>query len=189
MQQLFWGAAVGGTLFFAFRVIMMIIGGIDSGHTPDLDSPDDIHTDLQDSAGAFKLLSLNSLSGCIAMFGWSGLAASLQFSCNIPMSLLIAALCGFAVMILTSFIYYGASKLKSDGEQFNIEQTAGIIADVYIRIPAQGTGRIFCTVNKIKHELDAISDTGEEIPSFVKVLIIRAYDSRTVTVIPFEEGV
>ncbi|MDR2034697.1 MAG: hypothetical protein LBP89_08745 [Helicobacteraceae bacterium] len=63
-MNVFWIAALAGTLFFILRVALSIVGGFG----------DDMSDELVATEGAFKLLTLNSIAGFIAMFGWAGLA-------------------------------------------------------------------------------------------------------------------
>jgi hypothetical protein len=191
VQLIFWGAALFGSVFFLLRVITMIVGGLGTETHDDMSDADasDTGDSHQTSDAAFKLLSLNSLTGFIALFGWAGLAAYVQYSLPFSLALLIAGACGLVAMLATSLLFYGALKLKSDGARFAIEQATGATAAVYLRIPANGTGRISCVVEGARHEIDAVSDTGEEIASFETVLVTRTLDSRTVAVIPFKEGV
>ncbi|MDR1211075.1 MAG: hypothetical protein LBK40_02460, partial [Spirochaetaceae bacterium] len=81
----FWGAAIFGSVFFVLRVVLFVVGGFGAdtdGGEPVLDD-DPVHLshsrELEASDGAFKLLSLNSVTGFIAMFGWAGLAAYSQY--------------------------------------------------------------------------------------------------------------
>jgi hypothetical protein len=178
----FWGAAIFGSVFFLLRVILLIAGAgeVDSDGT---DSDADV---AEAGNGAFRLLSLNSLTSFTAMFGWGGLAARVQFGLGLPLSLLVGAGTGLAAMLSTALIFHGAMKLRSDGARFSMKDAVGCEAEVYLRIPAQGKGRVSFVVNGVKHQADAVSDTADLIPSFEKTLITRVIDSRTVAVVRFK---
>jgi hypothetical protein len=187
----FWGAAIFGSVFFLLRVAMFIIGGFgaDDVHDGSMDAHD-VHGDVHDSGhdgleasdGAFKLLSLNSITGFIAMFGWAGLAAYLQYGLPFPAALAIAGVSGFFVLVITALLFYFAMKLKSPGEEFNISQAVGTIAEVYLQIPPSGTGKISFSVNGTKYETNAVSGSGKMIDSFEKVRITGIIDSHTAAV-------
>jgi hypothetical protein len=183
---LFWGAAIFGTVLFVLRTITFFVGGF--GQEPD-DLADDApaEDDHPASEGAFKLLSLNSLTGFIAMFGWAGLTAHAQFRLPFSLSVLLGGVCGFLVMALAALLFWGALKLRSAGAVFNINRTPGLAGEVYLRIPADNSGRVSVTVQGVKRQIDAVSDTGNAIGSFEKVLIVRAVDARTVAVVPFDD--
>jgi hypothetical protein len=188
----FWGAAIFGSVFFILRVILFVVGGF-GADVPDDDlsldgGPAEFEhsQDLEASEGAFKLLSLNSITGFIAMFGWAGLAAYSQYGLPLPAALLIAGLAGFLVLIITAGLFYFAMKLKSPGAEFDIRDAVGITAEVYLQISPPKTGRISFPVNGVKHEADAVSGNGTVIQSFEKVRITKVIDSRTVAVVPYD---
>jgi hypothetical protein len=189
----FWGAAILGSVFFILRAAMFIIGGFgaeepDDPLQADADAGELSHAqEAEASDGAFKLLSLNSITGFIAMFGWAGLAAYSQYRLPFPAALLIAGLAGYLVLVITAALFYFAMKLKSPGAEFNINQAPGLTAEVYLRIGPSKTGKISFAVNGMRHELDAVSGSGEQINSFEKVKITGIIDSHTVAVVPLME--
>ncbi|MDR2072746.1 MAG: hypothetical protein LBP60_04855 [Spirochaetaceae bacterium] len=188
----FWGAAIFGSVFFVLRIILIIVGGF-GADVPGDDLPPgaepadlDHSPELEASDGAFKLLSLNSITGFIAMFGWAGLAAGSQYGLPFPLALLIAGCAGFFVLLITAALFYFAMKLKSPGAEFDIREAVGSAAEVYLQISPPNTGRVSFAINGIKHESDAVSDTGETIHSFERVKITRIVDSHTVAVTPYQ---
>jgi hypothetical protein len=173
---------------------MFVIGGF-GADMPDDDLPagsEPVHLEhspeLQATDGAFKLLSLNSITGFIAMFGWAGLAAYSQYQLPFSLSVLIAGVSGVSVLVITAALFYFAMKLKSPGVEFDINRAAGTMAEVYLQIRPPKTGKISFAQGGIKHEADALSDNGEVINSFEKVKITRIVDSHTVAVAPYTEG-
>jgi Zn-dependent protease with chaperone function len=173
-MYIFWIAAVAGSIFFILRVAVSIVGGFDGDTADELDATD----------GAFKLLSLNSVTSFVAIFGWVGLASFYQFKLSLLISVGIAVIFGFLAMLITTWLFRLAMKLKSGGAVFDIKDTVGQIGEVYIRIPLGGVGRIIFTTNGIKHEFDAIAENESIIDSFERVVITRVIDSHTVAVRP-----
>ncbi|MDR1429926.1 MAG: hypothetical protein LBI85_06515 [Spirochaetaceae bacterium] len=190
----FWGAAIFGSVFFALRVVLFVVGGFgadapDGEASLDGESAQLSHSqELEASDGAFKLLSLNSVTGFIAMFGWAGLAAYSQYNLPFFAALLIAAFSGLGVLFVTAALFYFAMKLKSPGAEFDIGRAVGTTAEVYLQISPPGTGKISFAVNGTKHECNAVSSGGKTIPSFEKVTITGIVDSHTVTVVPYREA-
>ncbi|MDR2635728.1 MAG: hypothetical protein LBC08_02735 [Campylobacteraceae bacterium] len=168
-MTIFWAAAIFGSIFFVLRVISSIVGGFGDGDT---DATDD----------AFKLLSLNSITSFIAMFGWSGLAAHSQYQFSFFISLAVAIVCGVLTMFITAFLFKQAMRLKSSGVVFDINQAVGQTAEVYMRIPKEGSGKIIFTLNSIKHEFDAVCEEAYDIDSFERVVITKIIDSHTFAV-------
>ncbi|MDR2080948.1 MAG: hypothetical protein LBP54_03555 [Campylobacteraceae bacterium] len=173
-MHVFWIAAVAGSIFFILRVVVYIVGGFDSDGSDELDATE----------GAFKLLSLNSITSFIAMFGWVGLACAYQFKLSLLASVGIAIIFGFLAMFVTAWLFKLAMKLKSNGVVFDIKESIGQNGEVYIRIPLGGVGRVVFTVNNARHEFDAVSEDDGVIDSFERVVITRIIDSHTLAVRP-----
>jgi hypothetical protein len=173
-MYIFWIAAAAGSLFFVLRTAVSIVSGFDSDNADELDA----------SEGAFKLLSLNSVTSFVAIFGWVGLACLYQFKLSLLVSVGIAAVFGFLAMFITVWLFRLAMRLKSGGAVFDIKESVGQNGEVYIRIPLGGAGRVTFTVNGIKHEFDAVSEDEGIIDSFERVTITRIIDSHTVAVRP-----
>lgn len=192
-EIVFWLTAILGTVFFFLRVVMMIVGGfgddagVDASHA-DATSIETDHTgadghDSEDGSDAsFKLVSLNSITGFIMMFGWAGLAAFLQFHLNDIISFLIAFVVGLLCMFITASLFKMASKLTSPGARFNINDTIGTAAEVYLRIPENGTGKIKITVNSESRIVSAVSEDKNEIDSFKRVTVVNVVNADTISV-------
>ncbi len=179
-----WLAAVGGSLFFFLRVMMVLVMGfaddIDIG-VDDVDF-DDSSGDAAHTEAAFKLFSLNTISAFVMMFGWSGLTAYLQFQLPSFAAILIALVVGFFAMYVTAWMYKAAARLASAGADFKISEAVGLRGTVYQEIPATGVGKIQVTVNEMLHELQASSDNGSSIDSFSTVEVVGIANGDTVTV-------
>ncbi|MCB0328101.1 MAG: hypothetical protein KDD70_00520 [Bdellovibrionales bacterium] len=185
--------AIGGSLFFLLRVAMVLIGGFaddfDTVGAHDTLGAHHGHTNFDDTAGdahhteaAFKLVSLNTISAFIMMFGWAGLTAKLQFNLGIPASVLIALTVGITAMVVTALLYMWALRLASPGADFHIAETIGKSGSVYQEIPAEGMGKIQISINGFIRELQARCDTSEAVPSFSNVLVTGTLDNETVVV-------
>jgi len=191
---LFWAFALVGTLFFAFRMVAMIVGGfgadVDGSGADALPHDGDAaahahHSDaLQASESAFKLVSVNSLTGFFMMFGWSGLAAHKQFGLGATASFLVAFTVGLAAMAITALLFKFMMKLNSGGDRFSVSKAVGVNGSVYMQIPAGGRGRVQIVVNNVTRQIDAVAEDGKAIDSFVDVTVVRAVDPRTVSVRP-----
>ncbi len=184
LEMTLWLCAFGGSIFFGLRVMLMLVGGFaDDFDTPIDDSGfDDTAGDAHHSEAAFKLISLNTISAFLMMFGWSGMSALLQFKMPIFVSMLIALVVGFASMLVTAWLYKMAMKLASPGADFSISETVGLKGTVYQRIPEGGRGKIQLTVNGFTRELNAVSQAQKDLDSFTTIVVIDTIDSDTVSV-------
>lgn len=178
LAKVFWIFALAGTIFFVLRTILIFIGADVEGDMEGIDADMDTHSDA-----AFDFISINTLTAFIMMFGWGGLTAYVQYKLSPTISILIGTVCGVATMFITAWIFASAKKLTSKGTVFKIEDTVGLNASVYQRIPASGTGKVNITLpGGILRELDAVSEDKVEIDSFKTVKVVNKIDNRTVSV-------
>ena len=177
-DTLLWIFALGGTFFLILRIILMMIGG---DFLPgNIDFQD---LDLGSSYLSFEILSINSITAFIMMFGWVGLTCYKGFNLGKGITALGAVLGGFAAMFIISYIFSLAKKLVGYGSQFTINDTIGSMATVYQTIPAKGSGKIQISLpGDLIREINAISKTKEEIKSFTMVKVVEIINSETVSV-------
>lgn len=191
VELVFWACAVCGTVFFFLRALAMAFGGFgaEDGHAASHEAGG--HVDAHPPAGApdhsssdaaFKLVSIHSITGCVMMFGWIGLAAYKQFHLGAILSVAIAGLAGLATMYVTAFLFKAVGHLAARGEVFRVDDLVGQDATVYARIPPDGRGQVEIVCEGVKRYLDAVSDDSVEIESFQVVRITRSMDAKTVGV-------
>ena len=177
LEIVFWLCALVSTVFFVFRVILMLITG---GMDVDIDSG---HADIGHHAdSSFEKISLNTVTAFLMMFGWMGLACYKQFHLSATISILVALVAGFSCMMITAYFFRQAKKLASAGGEFSLEKTVGQKGRVYQRIPAEGHGKITIAVGDMTHEVDAVSGDHKDIESFETVEVLRVLDQKTVSV-------
>ena len=185
--RLFLILAFSGTLFFALRMVMALVAGFgdhDVGadaHVHDVHAPSDGHHG-HGSDVAFQLISLNSITGFIMMFGWVGLAAYSDRRWSAVNATIAGLIGGFVTMVLTAHVFRMAMGLVNVGERFSTAKTVGSTATVYAEIPAEGRGQIQVTANGLKRTLDAVSEDHVPLASFSTVTVVKAIDERTVAV-------
>ena len=182
LEIAFWAFALGGTIFFVLRLVGMIFGGFGADHADG--AGDDTGMDHQGDGteAAFKLVSVNSLTGFFMMFGWSGLTMYRQFSYGPGASLLTAFVVGSATMAATAYLFRAMMKLQSSGDDFSVSKTLGLAGSVYMKIPSEGRGQIKVTYNGVGRIIDAISKDRVEIDSFQNIRVVELFDSNTVVV-------
>ena len=184
-EKVFAAFAFAGTLFFFLRVVWMFIGGLGdsdiahlAGHQADVS--DAGHGQGSDSV--FKLFSINSVTAFFMMFGWIGLSASRQFSQGMAVSLLAGLVAGLLSMAIIAWLFQLFMTLGSAGERFDIAATLGRTASVYMRIPADGRGKVQVSMEGAVRELEAVAEDHQPIESFKQVKITRVVDHQTVVV-------
>lgn len=182
MLQVYWILAAVSSIIFIIQAIMTFIG-FDADSDVDMSTaPDQIPEsgDAAFDAAGFHLVSVKSVICFILGFGWTGVLCWNYIPNRVLLGLL-AVVVGLIFMSLIAFLLFQMMKLNRDNT-FRVEQTIGLPADVYLRIPGnrKQTGKITVSLNGSTHELEAVSDT--DIPTGAKVRIKEIVQGETVLV-------
>lgn len=159
-QKIFWIIAIIASIVFVIQTIITFIG---IGGDADFDDVSSAET--VDDAGFGGLFSFRNLINFLLGYGWTGVVLYDDISNSFW---LYAISIGVGILFVAAFIlmFRQMLKLSHDGT-FKLESAVGLTADVYLHIPAsrRGRGKIHVSVNGSVHELDAVTDDGEEIPT------------------------
>jgi hypothetical protein len=179
-NPLYWCCALLGSGLFILQFLLSFVGDFDN-EAPQGDGETD--------SVKFKWVSKQAITGFLMMFGWSALTCQNQFGLSKSITLIISATAGLLTVFVIGFIFKNAKRLHSSGSVFTLENIVGKEAMVYHRIPKNGIGKISISLHQMTHEVDALSDDGEEILSFVPVRIVKqaSIDSVIVTQINQKE--
>lgn len=175
-EPFFWFCALAGSGLFIIQLTLSFLG---AHHDSDLS-----HESAEIEVSKLKWMSKHALTGFLLMFGWTGLTCRKEFGLSFAVSALSAGMAGTATMFLIGWIFKLTQKLRSTGTVFNIEDAVGKEATVYQRIPQGGMGKVSLSMHDFTHELDAISNAQEDLPSFISVHIIQKLNDTTVVVVP-----
>lgn len=190
-ERAFWCFAVFGTVFFFLRVLMMVLGGFGAGDLDDGDVDVDLHDhapgahhsdSLTSSDVAFKIFSLHSITGFFMMFGWVGLACYKQYGLGVGASMGGAFVAGLFTMYVTAMMYKMMLGLASPGAMFNIEDMVGKDVTVYLKISADGVGKVQFSDKGLSRTIEAVSEEKKDIESFDTVRVVRVVSPRRVMV-------
>ncbi len=175
-QRAFWIIAIVASLVFVIQTIMTFIGiGGDADY--------DVSTaDTVDDDGFGGLFSFRNLINFLLGYGWTGVV----LYDSIQSTFLLYAICiGVGVLFVAAFIFMFRQmmRLSHDGT-FQMSECVGIIADVYLRIPAsrQGRGKVQFSVKGSVHELDAVTDDADGLPTGSQARIVEALGDEVVRV-------
>ena len=186
--------AIPSTLILVVQTVLMFIGLGSDGADGDIgadgadDVPDDISDggifgddipggkdidsgDMSDEPG-LKILSFRTIIAFLAVFGWVGLEL-LQNGVGSLVTIAISILSGLAIMIIMAFLIRELFRLQSSGN-YDIKNAVGASGTAYIPIPSarSGKGKVTVTFQGATHELDAVTDESDDIPSYAEVLVI-----------------
>jgi len=179
-------ALVGGSLF-AFRLVMMFVGGGDTDFDGDVDIDVDADMDVDteiDDAGpdlSFRFLSFQGLTAFFAMFGLVGLAMMRQSEQNEIRAVAAAMAGGAATVWIMKFIFKKASILQSSGN-IRMRNAVGAEGDVYLNIPADGIGKARVRVQDHLKIWDARTEDGHDIKTGERVRVNRVVDGNILIV-------
>ncbi len=174
MQQVFWVCAGFSSLVFVIQFVLTLLGMDSADLDVDVDAGD-----TMDLGGGLSLFSIRNLVNFFVGFGWAGICLEGAISSPVLISL-VAAVIGVIFVIAFFYLRRQLLKLEKNGA-FDINSCVGNTADVYLRIPASGKGKVQVSINGSIHELDAFS-TGDAIQTGAKVRIVEIIDTSTVKV-------
>lgn len=191
-------AAAGGVLFLIFMGLAFL-GGLDhgdAGHAGDVgadigdadlgtDTGHDLtHADSSIDPTAmdpsFKFLSMQGISSFATMFGVVGLTISKNGG-HAALSGLGATVAGFAMLFAMKQIWTMFLRLQSSGT-LHMENAVGQEGKVYLRIPADGTGKAEVTVQQRLQVFDAISERKQELATGTPIRVVRIVGGEKVAV-------
>lgn len=163
-----------GTLLFALKLLITMIGGSSGDLDFDVDVEDGF--DLGHSPG-FHLFNLLSILCFMMAAGWMGLACRLEWGFSAVVSAAFSGGFGFALMAFSSFGLYQMKKMNQ-ASVYDSRTTIGTSGQVYLRIPAQGegTGQVQINVGGRQSVLPARTRSDQPLDSFTGVRVVEVTD-------------
>ena len=184
-QRTYWTVALLATLVFVIQMALTLIGiGDTDGDVPegvDFGDTADTAGETMDTGGAIQLFTIRNMVNLLLGIGWGGVCFYSSIPSR-PLLLLVAVLCGIAMVVAFLLMFRQLMKLESNGA-FRIEDCVGKACDVYLRIPAarSGQGKVQVSFGGSVQELDAVTD-GEQLPSGAKVRVVQLIEGRLLLV-------
>jgi len=171
--KIYWGMAIIASVFFVIQTIVSLVGG---------DVFDDVDFDTDgDSGGVSYFFSIRNLVNFLLGAGWGGVCFYNIISSKIVL-MFVALFIGIAFVLMFFGLLKIMLKLQKDNT-FRIPETLNKIADVYLPVPANksGKGKIQLSVRGSFHEIDAIT-AGEKIATGEKVRVVEVIGNHAVLV-------
>lgn len=173
-MQIFWGLAIISSVFFLVQTVLAFLG-LDS------DTHDGAGFEDVEMGGVSGYFTFRNLVNFMLGYGWGGVI--LHDSISNSMWLQVAAMAvGLLFVIIFLFILRQVLKLSTD-KTFRLEESVGLVADTYLRIPAgkNGSGKVMVSVRGSLHEIEAVTE-GEAIPTGAKVRVVKVIGSELLEV-------
>ena len=171
LQRFFWVIACCASLVFIIQTIMTFIG---LGADTDVDAgPMGGGVDSVEDGELSGVFSFRNLINFLLGYGWAGVLFYDSIEKRVLLQIVAIAV-GLVFVLAFVFMFRQVMKLSHDGS-FKMIEAVGLTADVYLRIPASrsGRGKVQVSVKGSVHEVDAVTDRGEEIPTGGQVKILE----------------
>ena len=171
LQKFFWIVACCASLVFIIQTIMTFIG---LGTDADVDAgPMDGAVDSVEDGSLSGVFSFRNLINFLLGYGWAGVLFFDSIEKRWLLQVLAIAV-GLVFVLAFVFMFRQVMKLSHDGS-FKMQEAVGLKADVYLRIPAarSGRGKVQVSVKGSVHEIDAMTDSTEEIATGGQVKIVK----------------
>lgn len=171
MQRFFWIIAICASLVFIIQTIMTFVG---LGTDADVDAgPMDGSVDSVEDGSLSGVFSFRNLINFLLGYGWAGVLLFDSIEKGLLLQLVAIAV-GLLFVMAFVLMFRQVMKLSHDGS-FKMNEAVGLKADVYLRIPAarSGRGKVQVSVKGSVHEIDAVTDRAEEIPTGGQVEILE----------------
>jgi hypothetical protein len=176
--QAFWFIALPAAAIFVVQTIMTFMGSDAFDGTSA-----DFEADFGEVDAPFQLFSLRNLINFCLGFGFAGV--SFHPLIENKLLLIIAAFAVGASFVWIFFIFMRQIQKLAEDNSFKFENTVGLFAEVYLRIPGNmsGKGRVMVSVKGATHELEAMTEQSE-IPTGAVVKVLRVESGNTLIVSP-----
>ncbi|MEZ4775328.1 MAG: NfeD family protein [Bacteroidia bacterium] len=169
LLKTFWLVAIPSSIFFLLQTLMIFIGG----HSHDLSGSDGgFDTGVEGVDSVFDLFSLKNLIHFLLGFSWTGIA--FYESISSPILLIGIALIVGVLFVYMFFVVIRQLQKLAEDNSFQLTDTLGQTAEVYLTIPEKksGKGKILVSARGSVHELEALTE-GEKILSGTAIKVVK----------------
>ncbi len=180
--------ALIGTLFFAIRIVMAMVGldfddggGGDGGIDGVGDAGLEEGIDHAESTSVFKFLSIQTITAFAMGFGWGGMLGLKTFELGVPESIGIGLLLGIAFGWFVMWCFRTIYSLESSGN-ISIADAMHTEGTVSTTVHPGGSGRVRLTIGDRQRAFTAVTE-GEALPAGTRVRVTKVNSNQTVTVV------
>ena len=176
MQTVYLGCAAAGGTVLLVQTAMMLFGGADhDAGALHADHSDIGQADSGEHHGGdagLSLLSVRSIAAFLTFFGLAGFGGARSGWGTFP-TIAVALGAGFVMLFAVAWIFSFQRRLFAQGN-VDPRNAVGLVARVYLRIPAEnsGKGKITVSVQGRTHEFSAWT-AGPEIATGREVKVVR----------------
>ena len=184
-SQIFYCIAVPATLVLLIQTILMFVGF-------DEDIDGDVEVDISEGnvsngvfgdnsvegfepdsdIGSLHIFTFRGIIAFFVIFGWVGIVMQ-SFSVHIALTVAVATLCGFAMMLGIALLLRFFMRLRDNGTTDN-RNAIGVAGKVYLTIPPSrsGEGKVNIMLQGSYVERNAVTDEAESIPTGCEIIVV-----------------
>jgi hypothetical protein len=191
-------AAIGGALFFIRLALFFMGGDADADVDVDVDIDVDMDVDMDvdgadgvdgahgadgmdDSDVSFKVLSLQTVTAFLMMFGLTGLALRREAYLAEGWSVLGSLVVGTIALLIVAKLMSWMKGMKSDGTMV-MANAVGQDGSVYLTIREGGIGKVRVTVQGHLKVFNAAAKDGKEVKTGERVTVLEVTPDNTLIV-------
>lgn len=184
-SQILYCIAIPATLVLLIQTLFMFFGADDSADgdvefdTSDTDFDDgifgqDSDIDVDDISGleGLHIFTVRGIIAFFVIFGWVGIVMQ-SADISLLITLPVATICGFAIMVAIAYLFKVIMRLKSNGTADN-RNAVGAAGKVYLTIPPSrsGEGKVNVMLQGAYVERNAVTDEVESIPTGCEIIVV-----------------
>lgn len=186
LLTVFLGCAALGGLILLVQTVMLLFGHDDGGDALGEGLPEIGHSgsgEVHDDEG-LGLLSVRSVASFFCFFGLGGWTALAQGTSS-AMALVVGVAAGAVMLVAVAWLFSMQKKLHSAGNM-DTKNAVGLVGRVYLRIPANNTGKgkVQVLVQGRTGEFQACTRAARDIESGSEVRIVKQLTLDTFEVEP-----
>lgn len=170
LYNVFIAISIFSTVLYIIKLaIFILVGG-------DVEVETDFNT-VSECDISFNFLSIQSILAFFMGFGWSGLAAIVQFHTGGKIALLIAIIVGLAFMFLSAYLMYSVKKLNKR-IVVDYKELINKAGKAYTTFEAKAEGQIEIDLNSKLTTLNAINISDEKINAFSVIKVVKVENNQ-----------
>ncbi len=187
-SQVFALVAIPMTVVLLIQTVLMFIGiggeadGADGPEFGDSETDTDVGETDAEALDSLHIFTVRGIIAFFVVFGWVGFlmdSAAVSLWITVP----VAVLCGFAMMVLLAVLFKAVMKLRSGGN-LELSNALGTAGTVYLAIPGGrgGVGKVNILLQGSYVECEAVTDEAETIPTGSEIVVTGVSGQTTLTV-------
>jgi membrane protein implicated in regulation of membrane protease activity len=169
--KVYWILAIPSSIMFMIQMVLLIFG---------FDSDGDGSIGETDDPSGLNLFSVRNVIIFTTVFSWCGITGT-SSGWRTGITIAVSFVLALSVMILVAWMFKKMSTMGESGN-FNISKALGVSGTIYIPIKGSEKGKIQAKIDGRLVELDAVSESKEDIATGTIIEIVEVIDKTYVKV-------